>query len=876
MEKHKIFYFAWIAAFCLLFCASSFADIPRTITVQGKLTGITVPDGNKLMTFIVNNINPANSFSQDVQAQVKNNIFSATISVPQNIINFDGFTSVGVKVDNTVFPNQELTSVPYALQAENANKLGGIAAADFVTQNQLAQGGLTQAVADDLYVNVAGDTMTGNLVVEGNVQAKAITGTKITGKHLGLLSKGFGIMGIKSTLDVAPDANLNASVYGLTGNNQDTYAGYFSGGLGLYVKGPANIFQNLTVGGNITAQNINALGNITINGQPIQGGAGGLNINDVLAQTNPLYVKKIGDSMAGTLTVNAASGVIGVGAAVDGKSGLGVLGQSINPAGQRGIGVCGLKGQGFNLETLNGLNTAVLGMTDDMNAYSGYFTGGKGIIVVGNTNIIQNLTVGGSITSTQGITTAQKVTAGGLLINGNGIITGNLEVNGNITKNGNPIGGGGLGIDEILAQTSALYVKKLGDSMVGALSVSPTNAGDHAVTGAITAGGVGNAIQGIVKAGNGYAGYFEGGLGVNIDRNLSVGGDASARNLIVDGNVNANNITAAQNLSGNALNVNSGTVVGNLQVVTLNGRDPDNLMEGLNRVDADGLYVNVTGDNMTGPLVLRTAENSLKATTTNLNIDIPAIRGLKGGNANRQILGEIGTMKDIKTVENGRDVKDQRYNIGAYGQSDNAGIYGKSNILGGGFWGLVTGVSAIGLSADNKSGIGVAAVGGEFGGRFYSQNGMGLLAKTSSNADLVYAIKGERGNNGATYGEVATKNVGGSGKPEEIAFYGIASGTAVYGQGSQFGVLGVVDNAEAVDGDKIAVKGDATQAPNNTAYSGYFIGGKGVKINNLLVLTPRVNLPPNPEEGTVCVQIIDNQKILKIRLNGAWKTVQVQ
>jgi hypothetical protein len=122
----------------LLVCALAYADIPKTINFQGRLTDASskfVSDGNYSLTFkIYTDSTDGNSKWTETQTvAVSKGLFNATLGVltpiPDSIFNYvNTWLGIQVGADPEMTPRQKLTSVAFAyrsLQADTATFIKG-------------------------------------------------------------------------------------------------------------------------------------------------------------------------------------------------------------------------------------------------------------------------------------------------------------------------------------------------------------------------------------------------------------------------------------------------------------------------------------------------------------------------------------------------------------------------------------------------------------------------------------------------------------------------------------------------------------------------------------------------------------------------------
>ena len=206
MYYRKLFF----AVVGLLICALAYADIPKMINFQGRLTdagGKFVPDGNYSLTFRIYTDSTGGS-AKWTEAQtiavskgLFNVVLGSIISIPDSIFNYSN-TYLGIQVgaDPEMTPRQRFSSLGYAYRGAkadtssysmNSDKLDGLDASDFSSP---ATDYGRSGVATDLYEGAT--TLTNKYVNEG--QANSITSGMITDNQI-------------VDADISASANISAS-----------------------------------------------------------------------------------------------------------------------------------------------------------------------------------------------------------------------------------------------------------------------------------------------------------------------------------------------------------------------------------------------------------------------------------------------------------------------------------------------------------------------------------------------------------------------------------------------------------------------------------------------------------------------------------------
>lgn len=184
-------WFSVVAVVLLLF-AYSYADVPKMINFQGRLTdasGKFVTDGNYSLTFRIysDSTGGSSKWSETQSVAVSKGLFNAIlgsqIPVPDSIFNYTN-TWLGIQVgaDPEMTPRQRLTSLGYSYYALNSDKLDGLHASDF---SSVGTDYGRSGVATDLYEGVT--TLTNKYVnVVGPDSVYSTTGTAFSGKASGI------------------------------------------------------------------------------------------------------------------------------------------------------------------------------------------------------------------------------------------------------------------------------------------------------------------------------------------------------------------------------------------------------------------------------------------------------------------------------------------------------------------------------------------------------------------------------------------------------------------------------------------------------------------------------------------------------------------
>jgi hypothetical protein len=180
----------------LLVCSLAYADIPKVLNFQGRLTdasGKFVSDGNYSLTFKIysDSTGGSSKWSETQTVVVSKGLFNASLGVltpiPDSIFNYsNAWLGIQVGADPEMTPRQRLSSLGYAYRgakadsssySSNSDRLDGLHASDFSsTATDYGRSG----VATDLYEGTT--TLTSKYVNEG--QANSITSGMITDNQI--------------------------------------------------------------------------------------------------------------------------------------------------------------------------------------------------------------------------------------------------------------------------------------------------------------------------------------------------------------------------------------------------------------------------------------------------------------------------------------------------------------------------------------------------------------------------------------------------------------------------------------------------------------------------------------------------------------------
>jgi len=256
MRYHSLF----VVLVGLLVCRLAYADIPRQISFQGRLTdasGKFVPDGNYSLTFRIytDSTSGSSKWSEGQLISVSKGLFNVILgtinSIPDSIFNYkDTWLGIQVGVDPEMTPRQRLSSLGYAYRTAkadtssysmNSDKLDGLHASDFTSPvSDYGRSGVATdlyegtATLTDKYVNetqansVTSAMITDNQIADADISASAnITPSKISGTAWTSSNDGSGSGLDADLLDGQSSAAFlsTSSDYGRSGVTTNLYEG---------------------------------------------------------------------------------------------------------------------------------------------------------------------------------------------------------------------------------------------------------------------------------------------------------------------------------------------------------------------------------------------------------------------------------------------------------------------------------------------------------------------------------------------------------------------------------------------------------------------------------------------------------------------------
>ena len=182
--------------FLTVFSQSAFGVVPPEINYQGLLTNAAGNPVNDVveMTFSIYNVaSGGTALWTETQAavEVTNGIYhvriGSVVSIPFDIIDADLYLGVTVETDSEMIPRQKLTSVPFAMKAQNTVNFGGLPTTGFIKQGEL-------------------DTITTNMIQNGavttvDIQTGAVKSAEIDTDAVGESEIGTGAVRSDEVLD---------------------------------------------------------------------------------------------------------------------------------------------------------------------------------------------------------------------------------------------------------------------------------------------------------------------------------------------------------------------------------------------------------------------------------------------------------------------------------------------------------------------------------------------------------------------------------------------------------------------------------------------------------------------------------------------------
>ncbi len=229
----------------LLISSLAYADVPRLINFQGRLTdaaGKFVADGSYSVTFSIYSV-PSSGSALWTEAQsvtvtkgLFNVILGSVTPIPNSIFDsyVDTYLGVQVGADAEMTPRQRISSLGYSYYSLNSDKLDGLHASDFTSPvSDFGRSGVSATLYEgttaliDKYVNVAGPD-----------SVMASSGSAFIGKAVG--SSSSRIHGVKGYADnsgserayggyfIADSSGTGSQHYGMTavgyGSSQTSFA----------------------------------------------------------------------------------------------------------------------------------------------------------------------------------------------------------------------------------------------------------------------------------------------------------------------------------------------------------------------------------------------------------------------------------------------------------------------------------------------------------------------------------------------------------------------------------------------------------------------------------------------------------------------------
>lgn len=229
----------------LLICSLAYADVPKLINFQGRLTdasGKFVPDGNYSLTFKIYTDSTGGSAKwQEAQlVMVTKGLFNVILGsvtpIPDSIFEYSSsFLGIQVAADPEMIPRQRLSSLGYAYRGAktdtssysmNSDKLDGLHASDFTSPvSDFGRSG----VAADLYEGTT--TLTDKYVNEiGPEMVTSSSGTAFEGYAYG--NSASSMTGIIGTADNSGSGNASGGAFMAYSSGTGSHYGVSGGSYG--------------------------------------------------------------------------------------------------------------------------------------------------------------------------------------------------------------------------------------------------------------------------------------------------------------------------------------------------------------------------------------------------------------------------------------------------------------------------------------------------------------------------------------------------------------------------------------------------------------------------------------------------------------------
>jgi hypothetical protein len=253
-----------VVAVALLICVYSYADIPKMINFQGRLTdasGKFVTDGNYSLTFRIyaDSTGGSSKWSEVQSLAVSKGLFNAILGsqtpIPDSIFNYTN-TWLGIQVgaDPEMTPRQRLSSTGYAYRGAkadtasytgNSDKLDGLHASDFAgVGTDYGRSG----VATDLYEGVT--ALTNKYVnVVGPDSVYSTIGTAFSGKVSGISVS--NLVGLHGYADNTSTGEAYGGDFETSSSGPGTHTGVRGRGYGsssAYTYGSSGYADNTSTG----------------------------------------------------------------------------------------------------------------------------------------------------------------------------------------------------------------------------------------------------------------------------------------------------------------------------------------------------------------------------------------------------------------------------------------------------------------------------------------------------------------------------------------------------------------------------------------------------------------------------------------------------